>query len=487
MPKEKINLTEEEIKLFREYIKERSGINIQEGNIYTLEEAISERLKKTKIENVRDYYNFLKFHPAGREEEFREFLNFITIRETHFFRNPPHFKALEKKILPEIRDKKSIRIWSAGCSTGEEPYSIAITVMENIPEYSEKKIEIFASDISEYALKFAKEGIYDKKSVRHTEEKILKKYFIQKENKYYLKEEVKKLVKFFFHNLITDIYPPLLDLIFCRNVTIYFDKETTKKVIAKFYRNLNNGGYLIIGHSESLYGINDQFELVDVGETFIYKKSEKISPPRKIFTPLRKEIKESVEVEEKPLEKQPSEKEAFLVSFLSDELEVLIDEAYLLYQQKKYAEAIKVCNTVLEKVPHCYSAYYLLGLLYANRGWYEEAKKELEKATKIDPFAADAYFLLGIVYARIGDKKEAEKNFKKTIYLDSNFALAHFNLAELYSEEEKIALAIKEYQNTLESLEFFPLYMWEEFVGWNKEVIKTTCELKISLLRGKKE
>jgi chemotaxis protein methyltransferase CheR len=484
MSREKIKLTEEEIKLFQEYIKERSGINIQEGNIYTLEDAINERLKKTKIENVRDYYNFLKFHPLGREDEFREFLNFITIRETHFFRNPPHFKALENKILPELKNRRAIRIWSAGCSTGEEPYSIAISVIENILDYREKKIEIFASDISEYALKVAKEGVYEKRSVKYIDERILKKYFIQKDTKYYLKEEVKKLVKFFYHNLITDVYPSLLDVIFCRNVTIYFDKETTRKVIAKFYLNLKDGGYLIIGHSESLYGINSQFELVDVGDAFIYRKTEKKLPAeKKIFEFPKKNIFEKEKKQFQEVEAQ----EGILTQFLSDELEVLIDEAYLLYQKKKYTEAIEICTSICEKFPHFYSAYYLSGLIYADRGWYEEAKKALEKAIRIDPFATEAYFLLGLIYNKMENKKEAEKNFKKAIYLDNNFALAHFTLAELYAEEEKISSAIREYENTIETLEFFPFYLWEEFTGWNKEIIKTTCNLKITLLKGKNE
>lgn len=487
MTKEKIHLTEEEIKLFQEYIKERSGINIQEGNIYTLEDAINERVKKTKIENVKDYYNFLRFHPAGKENEFREFLNFITIRETHFFRNPPHFKVLESKILPEIKNKKRIRIWSAGCSTGEEPYSIAISVMGNIPDLRDKKIEILASDISQYALKIAKEGVYEKRSVKHTDEKLLKKYFIEREGKYYLKEEVKKFVNFFYHNLITDVYPSSFDLIFCRNVTIYFDKDTTKKVIEKFYLNLKDGGYLVIGHSESLYRINEKFELVDLDEAFVYRKSEERLREKKLPELMKKETKIFPVPEKKQvrIKEEPDEKKALLTRFLTDEFDVLIDEAYLLYQDKKYDKAMEICMMTSEKFPSFYSAHYLLGLIYANRGWYEEAKKELEKTIQIDSFSTESYFILGVIYSRMGNKTEAEKNFKKAIYLDSNFALAHFNLGELYFGEEKINQAIKEYQNTIDTLDFFPLHLWEEFTGsWSKEILKTTCELKIALLKG---
>ena len=279
-----LKITDEEFRLLRDFIYAQSGIHIRENRKYLLENRLANRLKELNLKNFGEYYYFLKYDP-GRKQELAKLFEVITTNETSFFRNPPQLSIFQDKILPDILDKqrkskdKSLRIWSAGCSTGEEPYTLAIILFEVLGwEISQWNIKIIANDLSPAVIKSAERGIYSKYTLRTTPEEIKKRYFQEEEpGKYKLNPKVRNLVSFGQLNLSDRFQVKNIErshVIFCRNVIIYFDDEMKKNVINSFYDNLLPGGYLFIGHSESLHNISRAFTPLHHPGAIVYQKSE---------------------------------------------------------------------------------------------------------------------------------------------------------------------------------------------------------------------
>jgi len=276
----KYTLTDEAFRELRDIIYKTSGIYYTESKKYLLESRILKRIQALKLNSLYDYVNFIK-NPANRGE-LKNLFDAITINETYFFRAEQQFDSLEKIIIPELIKNKAgtpnptIRIWSAACSTGEEPYTIAMIVLEKIkPLYPNVQFQILGSDISNQVLEVARNGVYKDYSVRNMPELYLKKYFISKDGLFYLKDDVKRLVRFSNINLFDATQVRMVsncDIIFCANVLIYFDIPAKQKVVSYLYDALNVGGYLFVGYSESLHGISKAFKLVHLPKAIAYKK-----------------------------------------------------------------------------------------------------------------------------------------------------------------------------------------------------------------------
>ena len=265
-------LTDEQFEKFRDLIYNESGIHFSSSNRTILESRLRERLKTSMCDKIMDYYSLIR----SEEEELKVLLDSVTTNLTRFFRNTAHFQTFEYHVIPDLiknkREKKerTIRIWSAGCSTGEEPYSIAMVLKDMLPP--EFNIEITGSDISLKSLMIGKEGFYPESRIQGVPEKYLKRYFEPKGNGYQIKDEVKKFVKFDYHNLKNDSGLRNLDVIFCRNVLIYFDEVAQKSVVNRFWDAMGMHSYLFIGHSESLFGMNTRFEFLKTDWACIYRK-----------------------------------------------------------------------------------------------------------------------------------------------------------------------------------------------------------------------
>lgn len=263
----------------RDFIYNNCGIYINESKKYLIELRIINRLQANNLKSFDEYTYFLARN--NNRKELYELIDSITINETYFFRGLEQFEALTKAIIPEIikiksEKNKTVRIWSAACSTGEEPYSIAIMINEYLKaEYPYVNFQILASDINKSVLETAKRGEYFEYSVRNTPEEFLSKYFVFKSNLYYLRNDIKRMVKFSNINLYDSEQVRMVsgcDIIFCCNVLIYFDAVSRKKVLADLYGIINNNGYLFVGESESLHGINKDFKLVHFPKAMVYKK-----------------------------------------------------------------------------------------------------------------------------------------------------------------------------------------------------------------------
>jgi len=266
----------------RDLVYKTSGIYKAEEKLYLLADGCGRRMKQLAARTPREYWDRLNAAPFG-DAELRELLNEITIGETCLFRSQAQLDALRKVILPEIVAEKSkqitrrLRIWSAGCSTGEESYTLAMNMLEESESLLKGwTVEILATDLNDRSVETAKAGIYGDYALRNTTDYYKRKYFsILDEKKLEVRPEVKKLIRFSRLNLQDDsktLFMKGMDLIFCCNVLIYFDAASKTKVVNNFFTNLNFGGYFFLGTSESLMKLNAQFHLVHFPGTIAYWK-----------------------------------------------------------------------------------------------------------------------------------------------------------------------------------------------------------------------
>jgi chemotaxis protein methyltransferase CheR len=270
-------LEEDVFRLIRDFVRDYCGIYFDDDSRYLLEKRLSRRIRIHHFSNFREYYRYLLYN-NNRDEELAAIIDIITVNETYFFREQNQLKAFSEEILPELKktnkDRKRLRIWSAGCSTGEEPYTLAMLILEKglFPDWH---IEIFGSDINQRVLQVARTGAYRKNSFRTTEPYFLRKYFKADEASDRISDGVKQFVNFSYLNLLDPFKVKLvgkMDVVFCRNVLIYFDHPSRRKVIDMFYERLVDGGYLLLGHAESLINISTAFTLKHLKYDMVYQK-----------------------------------------------------------------------------------------------------------------------------------------------------------------------------------------------------------------------
>lgn len=451
---------------FRDYIEEHGGINIESEKFDSLRISIHARATRCGYSSYEEYYAYL----LKSEEEFRNLMSLVTVNETYFFRYPEQFRVLREFVLPEIirenkhRKYKVLKIWSAGCSTGEEPYSIAISVLESIGDIKDWNIYILGTDVSIKALKKAFEGKYGKTSFRITDEEIKSRYFKRiNQNTWEISPEVKRLVNFTYHNLIKEPYPlaftDLWDIIFCRNVTIYFKPESTKRVIENLYKSLRPGGFLFTGHTETLYHINPGFEVIKFGDAFIFRKpAEDLSKRIQVDYDFKAEAQKN----HKKIEYQPV-KSNELVENILDVIE----------QRKDFsAEEIKSIyrETVLELL---------------NNNDISSAIREIEKAIKRFPLEAEFYYLRGIALKKLEDFEGAINSFRKAAYLNPDYVYAIVELASIHAFKGDRAEAINQYRRAAKSLN--SLLSNDDTKKEEYEVLLRICEMMIKDLEGREE
>jgi chemotaxis protein methyltransferase CheR len=268
----------------RELIYQVAGIFQPDNKLRFLEDRCLRRMKEVGAATLKDYYECLTIKPI-RQTELVSLLNEITVGETCFHRSPAQLDALRRIVLPKILEAKSalairtLRIWSAGCSTGEESYTLSMLMMEEADRLLKGwTVEILATDLNERSLQHCKQGIYGDYATRNLTPYYLQKYFIPVETQHQVNSRLKASVNFSRVNLFDNArmaFMKSMDLIFCCNVLIYFDSASKSRVIQHFYNNLLPHGYLFLGHSESLYGISEEFRLVHLPSATAYVKADR--------------------------------------------------------------------------------------------------------------------------------------------------------------------------------------------------------------------
>lgn len=513
------------IHCFIQLISKNTGLHIREEDKNTLTKKIWLRIKSLRILNPEDYYLFLEAnnesktlqHKLGNwsaEQEWKELVCLLTTGESYFFRDQGQFSLLRNKIFPEIiarklqnsevtgNQKKSLRVWSAGCSTGEEPYSLAILIKELIPNLDNWNILVVGTDINYKAIEKAKQGIYNPWSFRLVDPHLQIDYFQQQQNEWQIDAQIRQMVKLQQGNLLTDNFPDHnteiydMDLILCRNVFVYFEHQAITTVVKKFYDTLVPGGYLMTAHTE-LYGQNmGEFQVNVLPESVIYQRrqSKQLEPSDSVQSAVRKidlykhyhspnsqifksEIAKYQDnpavIKEFPHQTKSSNHEHFYatspiakpteqvtknvsVSKNQNSSINLMKEAEMLFQEEDYVQAINKAEQVIACHAKHFAAHYLLAQAYANLGQHNQAVYYCQKAIAIDSLAVQPYHLLAHIAEEKQDLEKAKIFLKTIIYLSPSFVSAYLELASIYEKEGNSIRAKKMLATALELLNQLP-------------------------------
>ena len=390
---------------------------------------ICERMDKTKHPSVESYLAFVE--SALGTDERQQLLDAVTIQETHFFRNLPQIEALRRDVLPDLIRRNRIAgrpltIWSAGCSTGEEPYTIAMLLVEILQEMGPYPVRVLGTDVSAAALDVARAGVYSGRTIQLAEPGAVDRWFDKRrDGSYSVAQPVRDLVEFRLQNLVIDeppFAPGEVDLIICRNVTIYFGRETTSRLVGSFHRLLTVGGYLLLGHAETLWQISDDFSLLPVGEAFVYRKDASAptrrvpalapkattSPPSQPRRVMRDVLRVPGLRPRRPAPAPPPPPPALSAAPSPVEDLLRAREALL---AGSYAEAATLAERATAAHPLLVDGYIIEGRALSNQGDDDGAIAALRKAVFLDPSAAQAHFLLATTLTRVGDPNGAALSF----------------------------------------------------------------------------
>jgi|JI91814CRNA_FD_contig_81_744112_length_4278_multi_3_in_0_out_0_1 chemotaxis protein methyltransferase CheR len=487
---------------FIDLISQYTGLQIRPQDRQLFSQKLGVRMKSIKMSKPEKYYDLLEYPSPQSQKEWRELILQLTVTESYFLRDKGQFEILQKIILPElIQTKKiafqtlgipkSIRLWSAGCSTGEEPYSLAMLVKELLPDWPEWNLLILGTDINEEVMEKARKGIYSDWSFRQVDSVIKNQHFVHKKNEWYISDDLRNMVKFRSNNLIQDPFPNFtdeiynMDLIICRNVFVYFDTISIAKVINKFYHTLRLGGYLITGHAE-LHGQHiEYFQTKVFPESVVYQRTEahlgEVSRVRKALSSLDEmdlfAPGENLLPLDSPLDSHPPEQKILALNNSSQNSNtrsniypekklnkvppianlaagdiahkkefILWEEAQHLFTNKAYREVLKKLDELLKLSPRHFEAYYLQAQVYANIGEYHQANECCQQAIKLNPLSEFPYYLLAHIAEEKGELEQAKKIFKRIIYLDHTALSAYFKLGDIYARELDITRSQKMYK-----------------------------------------
>ncbi len=390
--------------------------------------SIRERLRATGIASIPDYLDLVS---AAGSAERQRLIDEVTIQETHFFRNPPQMRALREHVLPELlraaaENGRRLRVWSAGCSTGEEPYTVAMMLRELLPTTAGWDVKVLATDVSEGALAAAGAAVYGPRAVQLASAAEVARFFLARaDGRYEVRPEVRDLVELRHHNLVLDALPEDgLDLVLCRNVTIYFGRDTTRALMGRLHAGLRDGGYLFLGHSETLWQVSEDFRLVALGTgegaAYVYRRLDEPAADRRAVLPDRRTLQElplpverRVAVRRAPrsfggelaaLPRQVPPQDALPEDALPAVREALA--------QGRYEDAARWARLAGAADPLRAEVHYLLGLALVDQGLDAEALPALRRAVYLDPTDGLAHFLLAGALARCGDRPAAAREYR---------------------------------------------------------------------------
>jgi chemotaxis protein methyltransferase CheR len=475
-----IDISEKLLSEFCEFVTDNMGLYFPKERWKDLERGIYASALEFNFEDMESFIYWLMSSPL-KKNQIEILASYLTVGETYFFREKRSFEVLGEHILPEIirlkrGNDQRLRIWSAGCCTGEEPYSIAILINKLLPDLKDWNITILGTDINPRFLQKASEGVYNNWSFRDNPLLIKETFFRQKNSKYEMLPHIKKMVNFTYLNLAEDVYPSLInntnamDIIFCRNVLMYFSPKLIKKVIQNIYHSLLEGGWLIVSSSEISHVHFKDFVSIDYPGFTVYKKDNILSQNKYIIKDfLTDEIISAQTIEEsqytfqtnlnvfKEPEIQPAPIEGTDRSLELEEKKTnridstqdLHAEALTLIQQCRFQEAIEKVTILLSQNQEDTKAMALLSKILANQGNLNEALKWCEKSIHIDKLNPEYYYLRSAILQEKGIINEAIISLKQTLYLDQNFVLAYFALGNLALHQGRIKESNKYFENAL--------------------------------------
>ncbi len=460
-------MVQSEYEQLRELVLERIGIDLAFDQQGIIERKLAPVMQEVGCPHLAELYATLRSSP-GTSSPWERLVSALTVGETHFFRNTPHFDALAQSMLTDLLKRRGatrhVRIWSAGCATGEEPYSVAIMLREMIPNLESWNVIILATDINREALARAQQGVYSAWSFRGVDPRIRNAYFqLNQDKQYVIDDAVKRMVTFGYLNLARDQYPSFatntndMDIVLCRNVTIYFRPELTRAVINKFHQCLTDGGWLIPGASEPNLSYYESFESCNFPGAVVYRKRSQVSTRT---LPLRLDEEPSpISIPPAPAPFQPpaapSPADTRRMAEKSPTSDLYADGIALL-QTGQWEQALSKLTEKVAQDQDFMPAYYTLAKVQANRGNLEQAQQWCERALDKDKLHPAPYYILSMIYQEQRQLDLALEALRKVIYLDRDFILAHYHMAQLYLRLGHRVLAVKCFENAKKLLEQMP-------------------------------
>jgi chemotaxis protein methyltransferase CheR len=470
-------ISDRQLSRLSEYITGWLGLHFPKKRWRDLERAICHATPELGFEDTDACIERLVSGQFDKKQE--EILaGHLTIGETYFFREQKSLDILENRILPDLiasrRGKEQrLRIWSAGCSSGEEPYSLAILLSKLIPDPREWQITILATDINSRSLGKAVQGIYSDWSFRGVPQWIRQKYFTKTpEGKYELSYAIRRMVTFSILNLAEECYPSLstntnaMDIILCRNVLMYFERQKQNRTIQGFQRSLLEGGWLVVSPCETSPSYSACFETVMFPGAAFYKRNELGGKPYVISPLFPAGIADAsfpspiVPIAApKPPPHTPSPAPDKIKPAAQRAQLSLYEEALALYRQGSYKETADMLSGLLARnegevgaQPALVQAVALMAQAQANRGELALALEWVEKAIVVDKLNAELYYLRATIFQEQGEIPKAMASLKQAIYLDQDFIMAHFALGTLTLQNGKHGEAGKHLANALSLL-----------------------------------
>ncbi len=468
-----VSIAETDLAGFKSFLLEHSGLHFSQHNHRILERGLMRRVQALRMESLSTYFDFLTATPDNYDE-INKLLGLLTIGETSFFRYRSHREAVLNYVIPRLKEQNKshgkLRFWSAGCSTGEEPYSLAILLLENFPELVDWDIQILATDINKRALRQAREGLYGERSLRMMEEVLKERYFEKVDNYFLLSEQARRMVRFDYLNLQTDPFPAAknatcdIDLLLCRNVLIYFEIETTRRIIEKFTQVLRPQGFLFMGHAETMQNVSDQFQRHHQHNAFFYQRKERASIATGVTKSVpAKNIRPTETVGQVPTKPRSQSSLAALVpskTVLAETQKVILRNPEQLYRDalfafdhEKFAESAKLFELMLEQQPTNAKALVGKGLLLANQGKNDDARICCARAIKENDLLPEAYLLRGLILDMEGILERALVEYQKVLWLDPAFVMAHYLSAKVHGRLADTEKKRRSLRNTMRVLE----------------------------------
>jgi chemotaxis protein methyltransferase CheR len=452
----KFSLTNEEFDTLRRLLEKSAGLVHDESRRDSLTFSVAGRMEAIGASSAAVYLTMLS-GPGGAPER-QQLIDVVTIQETHFFRNPPQIRALRQHVLPELIRRSTalnrpLTIWSAGCSTGEEPYSLAMLVRELMPMATREHVRIVGSDVSATALAFADAGRYGARAVQMADPIELGRWFDIDHGSYSVKDDVRELVDLQLHNLITEP-PPFesgeVDLLLCRNVTIYFNRTTTKALMSRFHTALGDGGYLFLGHSETLWQMSEAFTLVPLGDAFVYRRDDgpqgratlpdrrteagdapillperrgrterrrdlpdiQAVPPQRVPAPTPARLEVARNAARRPADRRAAPRSAAAATATGANAQELVATAREALSQGRYFDAVGAAGRAAKADPMLVDPHLIGGEALVNLGRDADAIRELRQAVYLQPDSASALLLLAGALDRQGEPAAAGRAYR---------------------------------------------------------------------------
>ena len=498
--------------IFQNLIKERCGLVFEESIKARLESGIRARMSKKGTASLTEYFNCI----LRDQNEFNDLVDLLTVNETYFMREPFHLELLVKRLIPELLACKNpgerIKIISAGCSTGEEPYSVIMTLMENFGTEIRNLFSVIGVDIDSKALRSAAEGKYNPHSFRALDKEMKKKYFVASgDSCYVLKDVVKDKAEFHRLNFLDKQYPEVLkgaDVIFYRNVSIYFKPETQDKIFRKLAELLNDEGCLIVSSTETLAHDTGVLSLMECDGIYLFRKNGRRAavgqcppagpkdlymtlsapePDKPKFKNVPSGGKREYELRRHAHGSNGLSDKTFKLSKRVEESEALFNEALSCAADKEYAEVLKKIDKLLAVNPAFVKALTLKASVLINLKRFEEADGLCLKCVALDQWCLEGYLLMGLSAYFRSDAEAALKRFREALYVNTSCWLAHFYLAEIYRSWGDAETACREYGIVVKLLKEgdFPEHGLTYFpLSFAKEHIQHMCSHNLSRLKA---